>query len=126
MAQNNFHPQGMSDEEFIDLQVSNLTNPWMMYFLNYDPEKALSKVKCPILALNGEKDVQVTADNLIAIEKAVRKGGNTNIAIKKFPNMNHLFQTCETGAIDEYTSIEQTMDPIVLNEISNWIVKQVK
>ena len=119
-------PSGMSKEELIKVQVMQFRNPWMRYFLKYDPVNSLHRIKCPVLALNGGKDVQVAPENLAVIEKAVRGGGNDNVTVKEFPHMNHLFQTCKTGAIDEYATIEQTMDPLVLEEISDWVLKQTR
>ena len=120
-------PAGMSDDDFIKLQVDQLTSPWMQYFIKYDPSSTLEKVKCPVLALNGEKDLQVPAEvNLEAIGKALEKGGNKKVTIKELPNLNHLFQECNTGSPSEYATIEQTFSPIALTEITNWIMKQVK
>ena len=119
-------PQGMNKDAFMNAQVSQFRNPWMRYFLKYDPVISLQRIKCPVLALNGEKDVQVAPENLAVIEKAVRQGGSNKVTVKEFPNMNHLFQTCKTGAIDEYATIELTIDPIVLAEISGWVLKQTK
>ena len=114
----------MSEEDFIELQLSQLTSPWMQYFLKYDPAPMLEKVKCPVLALNGEKDLQVPSKiNLEAIGKALEKGGNKKVTIKELENLNHLFQECETGLPGEYATIEQTFSPIALAEISNWILK---
>lgn len=96
----------------------------MKYFLKYDPVNSLKSIKCPVLALNGEKDVQVAPENLVFIEKAIRQGGNDNVTVKEFPDMNHLFQTCKTGAMDEYATIEQTIDPMVLEEISDWVLNK--
>ncbi|AOW10979.1 alpha/beta hydrolase family protein [Flavobacterium gilvum] len=105
----------------------SITTPWMVCFLKLNPATALEKVKCPVLALNGEKDIQVPADvNLEAIKAALTKGGNKNVAIKKLPNLNHLFQECETGSPNEYATIEQTFSPTALEEISNWVLAQVK
>lgn len=114
-----------------DSQISTLsfqiTSPWMIEFLKLDSAIALAKVKCPVLALNGEKDLQVPADvNLEAIKNALVKGGNKNGTTKKLPNLNHLFQECETGSPEEYATIEQTFSPIALAEISTWILLQVK
>ncbi len=108
------------------MQISQFRRPWMRYFLKYDPVNSLQRIKCPVLALNGEKDVQVSPENLIVIEKAIRHGGNDNVTAKEFADMNHLFQTCKTGAIDEYANIEQTIDPLALREISGWVLKQTK
>jgi len=106
---------------------SQITSPWLIGFLKLDPALFLEKVKCPVLALNGEKDLQVPAEiNLEAIKKALAKGGNKNVTTKKIPNLNHLFQECQTGAVDEYATIEQTFSPTALEEISSWILLQVK
>lgn len=123
---NNNIPQGVDEKEIIKMLVSRFRRPWMRYFVKYDPASSLKRIKCPVLALNGEKDVQVAADNLVVIEKAIRQGGNDNVTVKKIPNMNHLFQTCKTGAMDEYATIEQTINPVVLREISGWVLKQTK
>ena len=86
-------PKGMTEEKFVSLQVAQIVSPWMQYFIKYDPAPALEKVKCPVLAVNGEKDLQVPPkENLQAIEKALRKGGNQNVTIREFPGLNHLFQ----------------------------------
>ncbi|WP_281322457.1 alpha/beta hydrolase family protein [Flavobacterium aestivum] len=115
------------DGEQTSALVAQLTSPWMVYFLKFDPATALEKVKCPVLALNGDKDLQVPADeNLDAIKKAVAKGGNKKVTTKVLPNLNHLFQECKTGSPDEYKIIEQTFSPIALEEISKWILVQVK
>ena len=120
-------PRGMSDDDLVQLQVSQVTSPWMQYFIKYDPAIALEKVKCPVLALNGEKDLQVPPkENLAAIKKALTKGGNKNVTVKELPNLNHLFQECKTGAPDEYATIEQTFSPIALAEMLKWIQLQAK
>jgi len=85
----------------------------------------LSKVKCPVLAINGEKDLQVPPkENLSAIEEALKAGGNQNYSIKELPGLNHLFQTAQTGAPSEYAKIEETISPAVLKLIGNWILEQ--
>ena len=120
-------PAGMSDDDFINLQVKQVANPWMQYFIKYNPASALEKVKCPVLAINGGKDLQVPPkENLEAIKKALTKGGNKNTTTKELPNLNHLFQECKTGSPDEYAKIEQTFSPIALTEILKWIQRQIK
>ena len=120
-------PQGMSSDDFVKLQVTQVVNPWMQYFIKYDPSPALEKVKCPVLALGGEKDLQVPSkENLEAIKNALAKGGNKNVTIKELPNLNHLFQESNTGSPNEYATIEQTFSPIALNEILKWIQAQTK
>ncbi|MDR1594248.1 MAG: hypothetical protein LBS43_07185 [Prevotellaceae bacterium] len=99
----------------------------MLHFIKYDPAPALEKVKCPVLALNGEKDLQVPAKvNLDAIKAALTKGGNKRVTTKAFAGLNHLFQECTTGLMAEYAIIEQTFSPVVLNEILTWIKTQTK
>lgn len=120
-------PKGMSDDDFVNLQVNQIANPWMQYFIKYNPAPTLEKVKCPVLALNGEKDLQVPPkENLEAIKKALTKGKNKKVTIKELLNLNHLFQECKTGSPDEYAKIDQTFSPIALTEILNWIQTMTK
>ena len=114
-------------EDLVKSQVSQMTSPWMLNFLKYNPAPTLEKVKCPVLALNGEKDLQVPAKiNLAAIKNALLKGGNNKLTTKELPNLNHLFQECKTGAPSEYASIEQTFSPTALTEILKWLQLQTK
>ena len=124
---NSEKPEGMSEDDFIKLQVNQISSPWMQYFIKYNPAIALEKVKCPVLAINGEKDLQVLPkENLEAIKKALAKGGNKKVTTKELPNLNHLFQECKTGSPDEYSTIEQTFSPNALVEILKWIQTQTK
>ena len=78
-----------------------------------------------MLAVNGEKDLQVPPEeNLSSIEAALRQGGNEDVAIVELEGLNHLFQTAETGAPSEYATIEETFSPKALAIIGNWILKQ--
>ena len=118
---------GMEEEDYIKLQVSQIVSPWMQYFIKYNPAIALEKVNCPVLAINGEKDLQVPPkENLEAIKNALSKGGNKNVTTKVLPNLNHLFQECETGSPNEYAMIAQTISPSALSEILNWLQIQIK
>jgi hypothetical protein len=109
----------------VEMQVRQLLSPWLRYFLTYDPAPTLKKVSCPVLAINGEKDFQVPpAQNLPAIEAALKEGGNKNYTVKELPGLNHLFQTASTGSPDEYVKIEETMAPMALSTIGDWILKQ--
>ena len=109
----------------IDVAIQQLTSPWMRYTLTYDPATALRKVTCPVLALNGEKDLQVSAaQNLPAIKKALEEGGNKQIEIDEMPGLNHLFQTAKTGSPTEYAQIEETISPVALDKVATWILKQ--
>ena len=117
----------MYDDRFIRTSVKRLANPWMQHFVKYDPAPALEHVKCPVWAVNGEKDLQVPAKvNLDAIRTALTKGGNRQFVTKTFPGLNHLFQESKTGLPTEYATIEQTISPVVLNEMLIWIKTQIK
>ena len=95
--------------------------------MTYDPVPTLKKVKCPVLALNGEKDLQVPVDaNLPVIEAALKEGGNQDYTIKRIPKLNHLFQTCKTGSPSEYGQIEETLSPKALNIIGEWLKAHTK
>ena len=110
-----------------DQSFQQISSPWFRYFLQYDPATSLEKVTCPVLAINGAKDLQVDADqNLPAIEKALKKAGNEKYEIKSLPNMNHLFQISETGSPAEYGKLTETFSPIALNIISGWLKTQLK
>ncbi len=122
-----FIPPGMTREQFVAARIDEITSPWFIYFMNYDPVATLEKVACPVLALNGEKDVQVPSqENLTAISNALKNGGNENVTIKELPNLNHFFQECKTCSLSEYATIDQTFSPIALAEISDWILRQIK
>ncbi|RKR05118.1 hypothetical protein C8C83_4449 [Flavobacterium sp. 90] len=111
----------MDNEDFISQQVNQLTSKWMRYFLKFDPSLVLEKVDCNVLAVNGAKDLQVAPkENLNAIQNALNKRGN-KATIIMFPNLNHLFQECNTGLPIEYGQIEQTFSPFVLDEVTKWI-----
>lgn len=124
---NAFKPEGMTEDDFVKLQVDQITSPWMLYFIKYNPAGALEKVRCPVLALNGEKDLQVPPkENLGAIKNALAKGGNKKVTAIELPGLNHLFQECKTGSPAEYGTIEQTFSPTALTEILKWIQIQTK
>jgi pimeloyl-ACP methyl ester carboxylesterase len=114
-------------EGMVRAQFKGLLSPWFRYFLAYDPLPALRKVRCPVLAVCGEKDLQVPPkENLQAIEKALTEGGNKDVTIREFPGLNHLFQACKTGSPTEYGTIEETMSPTVLEAVSAWILRRTR
>ncbi len=119
--------QGGSKETFIKQTTSKIISPWFRYFLKINPSEFIQKLDIPTLAINGENDTQVEyQSNLSGIEQALKKANNNQYTIKSYPHLNHLFQESTTGEIDEYGKIEQTISPIVLSDIANWIRKQLK
>jgi hypothetical protein len=105
--------------------VQRLGSPWLRYFIAIDPRKELARVKCPVLAMNGELDSQVAfRENLEGIARALKDAGNVRATTRSFPKLNHLFQTCENGALSEYSRIEESMAPVVIKTIVDWVVEQ--
>jgi hypothetical protein len=92
----------------------------------FDPSPLFKSIKCPVLALNGEKDCQVIPEsNINAIQNGLRSSGNEHVNTMIVPGLNHLFQHCVTGLPNEYGNIEETFDPETLEMISEWIRQQV-
>lgn len=115
---------GSVPEAQIGPQIKAISTPWFRYFLTYDPAAALGKLRCPVLVLNGEKDLQVPPNlNLPAIRKALVAGGNKDFEIDELPGLNHLFQSAKTGAPTEYAEIEETIAPVALEKMASWIAK---
>ena len=99
-----------------------LTSDWYLYFMRFSPDDFLRKVKCPVLAVNGELDLQVTSkENLEGIRKSLKRAGNKNVTIHEFKGLNHLFQKTETGAPSEYGTLEETFNEEAMEYISKWI-----
>lgn len=116
-----FEPVAGSAKAFMPMYKT----PWYRYFIMFDPLPVLKNVKVPVLALNGELDLQVPAkENLDLIGAGLKAGGNGNVTLKSFPKLNHLFQTSQTGLPSEYGQIDETMSPEVLKTISDWILRQ--
>jgi len=104
-------------------QINSANTPWFRFFLAYNPYPTLMQLKCPLLALIGSKDLQVPPkQNLTAIEKALKEGGNQHFKTIEIDGVNHLFQNCKTGAVIEYAEIEETFSPEVLDILKKWIL----
>ncbi len=117
-------PQKDAAGSMLDAQMKAVTTPWFRYFIGYDPRPVLSKVTCPVLAINGERDLQVPYEpNLDAIDAALKAGGNRQATVMHLPGLNHLFQTATTGSPSEYAAIEETISPSALAAITTWIRK---
>jgi uncharacterized protein len=109
----------------MNMQMPMYLSNWFRYFLLIDPALFLEKVSVPVLALVGEKDLQVPPkENIDLIETALKKGGNKNYTVTLLPGLNHLFQTSKTGLPTEYGEIEETISPTALQMMSDWILKQ--
>ncbi len=111
--------------EYFKRLATRLNTDWFRYYLTLDPIIALKQVRVPTLVLNGELDLQVSPkQNLPAISKALEGSGNKDFTIIELPKLNHFFQTCETGSIGEYEKIEETISPLVLSLITEWVLER--
>jgi uncharacterized protein len=105
-----------------DLVANQLAGAWIRYFLRYEPSMLLSRIRVPVLAINGSLDRQVPpAENLAAIRTALAR--NPNTTVRELPGLNHLFQTARTGALGEYETIEETFAPSAMDLIAEWVRK---
>lgn len=112
---------------FVKAFASSLGTPWYKYFLNFDPQVYLSRVKCKVLALNGDKDLQViSSSNLAAIRQALSQSGSRNYEVKELPGLNHLFQSCKKCTLAEYGELKESFSPAALNVMTGWLRKHVK
>lgn len=120
----NDYPDSSLKSEQIRPMVQQFTSPWFRYFANYDPSFYLKKIQTPVLAIQGDKDLQVSPiENIEGIKSIFSSAGNKHVEIHLVPNKNHLFQTTTTGKIEEYGELEETFSPEVLEIIKNWILK---
>jgi alpha/beta superfamily hydrolase len=113
---------GKTADEVVTSITSTLKNPWMRYFISFDPTYYLTKIQCPVLALNGTLDCQVACQtNLAGVKNSLQKAGNKKFEIVPLDGINHLFQKAKTGSLQEYEQIDETINPTVLQKITSWI-----
>ncbi|TWB24724.1 hypothetical protein FBZ89_101350 [Nitrospirillum amazonense] len=100
--------------------IEAVTKPWYRWFLTYDPAPALRTLRLPVLALVGSKDLQVSAsENLPALRAAL--ADDPKAEVREVPGLNHMFQTADTGAPTEYARIPETIAPVALDLITDWV-----
>jgi pimeloyl-ACP methyl ester carboxylesterase len=113
---------GLNDQ-YIEGQLQVIVTPWFMELASYDAPKELRNIHCPVLALFGDKDMQVAAaPNSAAMKSTFAAAKYRDVTLKTFPGLNHLFQHARTGAPSEYGSIEETMSPEVMDTTAKWIL----
>lgn len=116
-----------SKEVFYMAIVGTVSSPWFRYFLQFDPTPYLKKVTCPVLAVNGSKDIQViSSQNLGAIEEILTYTGHQDFTIREYQNLNHLFQNCSTCTVQEYGELEESFSKKVLADVTTWIMEKTK
>ena len=114
-------------KEMLHAQIEGFSSPWMKYFLQGDASQFLRKTSAAVLALNGEKDIQVLPhQNLPGIIKALEQSKSKVYFTKVMPGLNHLFQKCSKCTVQEYQELEETFSPDALAEIGNWLDKNIK
>lgn len=107
--------------------VMGFSEPWMKFFLSSNGAKLLEQTSAKVLALNGEKDIQVLPQpNLAGIEAALKKGKSRAHEVKLMPGLNHLFQHCDKCTVAEYGELEETFSPDALAVMGEWLKKNVQ
>ena len=117
---------GLSKQS-LKMRLKQANSPWYLDFIRFDPKNYLSKLKSdlPILALNGDKDIQVDgASNLAAIQTILSAQGHKNFTVELLPNLNHLFQTCEVCDLEEYRRLSETLSPSLFKSLDAWLSEQ--
>lgn len=118
-------PSATEIETIAEQESEKIVIPWLEFFLKINPDGYWSKLKIPVLAVNGSKDLQVVPkENLAGIKASLEKAKNKKFEVLEFPNLNHLFQEAKTGIVEEYGQIEQTIAPQVLEKMSSWILNK--
>lgn len=112
-------PANMTTEKYRQTAAA-MKYPWMEWFIDYDPTDNIRQIRCPVFALNGDRDCQVVSTLCLPILRRLLPASKKHL-IKEYPSLNHLFQHCSTGHPDEYSQIEETISAEVLHDIAEWI-----
>ncbi len=117
-------PEQRKEFHYTDFEIAmmkqQVLSPWFYTLFHIKPADFMQKVRCPVLALNGSLDMQVSADENLTAMKASLKN-TPSVTCQTLPGLNHLFQECKTGAVSEYGDIEQTIAPSALKAIETWL-----
>jgi pimeloyl-ACP methyl ester carboxylesterase len=125
-----FATTGIKDEKSCDNYINQVVNriytPWFRAFMLFEPQPYLRKLDCRVLALNGNRDIQVLpASNLKGIRESLALAGNKHNLVEEIPGVNHLFQTCTTCSVMEYGVLTETVSPLALEKIGIWLQKEI-
>jgi uncharacterized protein len=111
----------------VEVQMSGLRTPWFAFFLSHDPAADLARIRCPVLALFGELDMQVSpALNAKPMSSALSASGNTDVQVVTIPGVNHLFQKAVTGSPAEYAGLEKKFSDGILDQITAWLTTRFR
>jgi pimeloyl-ACP methyl ester carboxylesterase len=110
----------------LESYVRQATGPWYRYHVRFDPAPYLAKVRVPVLALNGDRDLLVDYHGLAPVAAALRQAGNRDVTTQVLPGLNHLLQPCRTCLSNEYNDLDITLDPAVLRVVGNWLAQHTR
>ena len=100
--------------------------PWMGYFIDHDVLAVARQVKTPVLILNGGTDQQVTPEQAEELGAAIRSGGNREVTVKVFPDVNHLFIHDPVGFPLGYGRLTRSaVEPVVVGTVVEWLVQRL-
>lgn len=112
-----------TEKAAIQQQINTLVDPWFRYFIRFDPLPLLQQLDIPLYAINGSKDVQVTAnENLRSIMDQLDYQKTPQSRVQQYVGLNHLFQSAETGMPQEYGELRETFSPQVMADMIAWII----
>ncbi|MBZ5857480.1 alpha/beta hydrolase family protein [Flavihumibacter profundi] len=125
MATTGIHDE-TSFNRYVSLVVQQVYTPWFRAFLLFDPQPYLKKLHCKVLALNGSKDIQVIpASNLEGIRSCLAVSSTKHYQVEELPGLNHLFQTCKACTFPEYATLSESISPVALQTIGDWLQKEI-
>lgn len=114
------------DDNSREQSLAMATSRWFRSLIVVDPADYLPDMDVPVLALFGEKDIQVAASENADRLGTLMEGSSAHVEIHTLEGLNHLLQHAETGSVEEYGQIEETISPKVLDIISRWIQKAAR
>ena len=115
-------PDDATLEQMVVTNAAGVAAPVFRAFVLFDPQPVLRQLAVPTLAFYGGLDFQVPAEQSEGpMREALAAAGNPDATVVTFPGLNHLMQPATTGNIDEYGVIDVTIDPVVLETITNWL-----
>jgi pimeloyl-ACP methyl ester carboxylesterase len=118
---------GGASEQVVDQLARGFGSPWTRFTVRHDPRRTLEEIRVPVLAIAGEKDLQLPAAlHLSAIEGALETGGNPDVTVRSIPGLNHFLQEADSGSPTEFARLAQTISPVVLELMSGWINELVR
>ena len=116
-------PDVVRDAPFLLARIdpNKITSNWYRAYLSYDPRPALRMLECPVLAVHGLNDRQVMAEDSLPEMRAALAQSAADYSVVEVHGVNHIMQNSPTGATSEYDGIEQSIDPMIIGLVRNFI-----